>query len=112
VTKSQIDVARRAAKLKAKRRKPAVSPADSARPPPGVRLLDRTEILQITGMTFPTIWEWMRAGKFPRSRVTGGSKSKSVWLSTEIEDWIAGLPLRPLKGDAPSEQKIKEPEPA
>jgi predicted DNA-binding transcriptional regulator AlpA len=112
VTKSGIDAARKAAKLKAKRRKSAGSATDSARPPPGVRLLDRTEILQITGKAFPTIWEWMRAGKFPRSRMTGGSKSKSVWLSNEIDAWIAGLKVRPLKGDAPPDQKIKEPEPA
>jgi predicted DNA-binding transcriptional regulator AlpA len=38
----------------------------------------------------------MRDGKFPRSRVVGG---KSMWLSTEIDAWIAGLPVRQLKGD-------------
>jgi predicted DNA-binding transcriptional regulator AlpA len=80
-----------------------------ARAPPGVRLLDKAEILEITGVTFPTIWTWMRAGTFPRSRIVGG---KSMWRSDEIEAWLAGLPLRPLKGDAPSDQKIEEPEPA
>jgi hypothetical protein len=24
-----------------------------------------------------------------------------MWLSSEIEAWLAALPLRPLKGDAP-----------
>jgi predicted DNA-binding transcriptional regulator AlpA len=37
------------------------------------------------------------AGKFPRSRIVGG---KSMWLSSEVEAWLAGLPVRPLKGDA------------
>jgi predicted DNA-binding transcriptional regulator AlpA len=36
-----------------------------------VRLLNKREILAITGLTFPTIWKMMRAGTFPRSRVVG-----------------------------------------
>jgi predicted DNA-binding transcriptional regulator AlpA len=62
------------------------------------RLLDKAEILTITRVSFPTVWAWMRAGQFPGSRVVGG---KSMWLSTEIEDWLAALPVRPLKGDKP-----------
>jgi predicted DNA-binding transcriptional regulator AlpA len=38
----------------------------------------------------------MPAGKFPRSRIVGG---KSMWVSTEIESWMAALPIRRLKGD-------------
>jgi predicted DNA-binding transcriptional regulator AlpA len=38
----------------------------------------------------------MRAGTFPRSRVVGG---KSMWLLREIEEWMASLPVRRLKGD-------------
>jgi predicted DNA-binding transcriptional regulator AlpA len=72
----------------------------AARGPParlGVRLLSKREILAITNVTFPTIWAWMRAGTFPRSRVVG---CKSMWLSTDIEAWLATLPVRKLKGDA------------
>jgi len=68
--------------------------------PGTVRLLSKHEIVAITGVTYPTVWAWMRDGAFPRSRVVGG---KSAWLSSEIEAWIAGLPLRPLKGDEPRE---------
>jgi predicted DNA-binding transcriptional regulator AlpA len=60
------------------------------------RLLSKSDILAITNVSFPTVWAWMRAGTFPRSRVVGG---KSMWLSSEIEDWLAALPVRPLKGD-------------
>jgi predicted DNA-binding transcriptional regulator AlpA len=73
----------------------------AARPPPSrldVWLLSKREALAITNVTFPTIWAWMRAGKFPRARVVGG---QSKWLSTEIEAWLAALPVRKLKGDAP-----------
>ena len=69
----------------------------AARAPPGIRLLDKPEVLEITGVTFPTIWAWMRRGEFPRSRIVGG---KSMWLSTEVEAWLAALPVRKLKGDA------------
>jgi predicted DNA-binding transcriptional regulator AlpA len=75
-----------------------LSPFERLGGPP--RLLSKADILAIANVTFPTIWAWMRAGKFPRSRIVGG---KSMWLSTEIEQWLAGLPLRPLKGDADEE---------
>jgi predicted DNA-binding transcriptional regulator AlpA len=135
-TAAQVPFARKAAKLKAKRRKPALSAklaalnqahiikaglaadgaqhqsdrkhAHGARAPP-VRLLGKPEILQITGVTFPTVWAWMRRNQFPRCYVIGrGSNSKSVWRSDEVDQWLAGLSLRPLKGDAPSDQKIEE----
>jgi predicted DNA-binding transcriptional regulator AlpA len=64
--------------------------------PAAPRLLDKSEILILTRASFPTIWAWMRAGSFPRSRVVGG---KSLWLSSEIDEWLAALPLRRLKGD-------------
>jgi predicted DNA-binding transcriptional regulator AlpA len=63
-------------------------------PPP--RLLDKAQVCAIANVSFPTLWQWMRAGQFPRSRVVGG---KSMWLSTEVDAWMAALPLRPLKGD-------------
>ena len=75
-------------------------------PPVGTRLLCKTEVCAIAHATFPSIWAWMRAGHFPRSRIVMG---RSMWLSTEIEQWLAGLKLRPLKGDAPDEQKAQEP---
>jgi predicted DNA-binding transcriptional regulator AlpA len=61
-----------------------------------VRLLNRHEVLALAGCSYPTLWAWMRAGKFPRSRIVGG---KSMWLSTELDKWLANLPVRPLKGD-------------
>jgi predicted DNA-binding transcriptional regulator AlpA len=68
----------------------------AARAPPDFRLLTKREILDLTGVSFVTIWTWMRAGKFPRSREVGG---RSMWFSTEVENWLNGLPVRKLKGD-------------
>jgi predicted DNA-binding transcriptional regulator AlpA len=66
-------------------------------PPPAVRMLSKAEVLSIVGVTFPTIWAWMRAGTFPRSRAV--CDKASMWLSTDIDAWIANLPIRKLKGD-------------
>jgi prophage regulatory protein len=77
--------------------------ADKSQGPPA-RLLSKDDVCALVGVTYPKIWEWMREGRFPRSRVIGSkSNSKSVWLSTEIDSWIAGLPRRRLKGDPPPE---------
>jgi predicted DNA-binding transcriptional regulator AlpA len=65
--------------------------------PGTVRLLDKHEVSAIAGVTYPSIWLWMREGAFPRSRIVGG---KSMWRSDEIDAWLAALPVRKLKGDA------------
>jgi predicted DNA-binding transcriptional regulator AlpA len=67
--------------------------------PGSVRLLDKHDVCAIVGVSFPTVWAWMRDGRFPRGRVVGGNSSKTMWLSTEIEAWLAALPVRQLKGD-------------
>jgi prophage regulatory protein len=64
----------------------------------GPRLLGRHEVCAVVGASYPSIWTWMRAGKFPRSRIVGG---KTKWFSSEVEAWMAALPVRRLKGDAP-----------
>jgi prophage regulatory protein len=63
---------------------------------PEVRLLLKGEVLDRVGISYPALWAWMRAGKFPRSRELGG---KAAWLESEIEAWINALPVRKLKGD-------------
>jgi predicted DNA-binding transcriptional regulator AlpA len=76
---------------------PAISPHKTETPGQLERLLTKTEVCAIAHATFPSLWSWMRAGTFPRSRVVGG---RSMWLSSEIDTWLADLPVRALKGDA------------
>jgi predicted DNA-binding transcriptional regulator AlpA len=78
-----------------------VSAAHRSQGPP--RLLSKADILTITNVSFPTVWAWMRAGRFPRSRIVGG---KSMWRSDEIDAWMAELPTRPLKGDADADAEV------
>jgi predicted DNA-binding transcriptional regulator AlpA len=92
---AQVALAAKAAALEAAKAKPALD-VHGAHAPPSVRLLDKADVCAIANVSFPTIWAWMRAGRFPRSRVVGG---KSMWLSTEVEQWLAKLPIRALKGD-------------
>jgi prophage regulatory protein len=81
---------------------PAVGQVSAAREAVGdklaalhhLQLLTRHEIIALTGVTYPTIWQWMREGKFPRPRIAGG---KSAWLASEVEAWLAGLPTRRFK---------------
>jgi predicted DNA-binding transcriptional regulator AlpA len=65
-------------------------------PSAGLRLLSKPEVLEKIGVSYPCLWSWMRQGKFPRSRDLGG---RIAWLESEINDWIANLPVRKLKGD-------------
>jgi predicted DNA-binding transcriptional regulator AlpA len=62
---------------------------------PGARLLSKGEMLDKVGVTYPTIWKLMRQGAFPRAVVIG---SKVAWLEHEVDEFIANLPRRRLKG--------------
>ena len=73
-------------------------PADSD--DDNVRLMMKREVLDRVGVTYPTLWNWMRAGRFPRSRELGG---KTCWIESEVLAWIAALPKSRLKGDANTE---------
>jgi prophage regulatory protein len=67
---------------------------------PGARLLDRKQLMAKTGLSYPTIWKLMREDTFPHSRAVGG---KTVWIESEVDDWISRLPLRQLKGETAGE---------
>jgi prophage regulatory protein len=60
------------------------------------RMLSKAEILRRTGRTYPTIWRWMREGRFPRARDLNGHPA---WPEAEIDEFFAALPLRKLKGE-------------
>lgn len=61
----------------------------------GTRLLSKPEVLDRVGVSYQTIWSWMRTERFPRSRVIGG---KICWLEEEVEAWMKALPKSRLKG--------------
>jgi predicted DNA-binding transcriptional regulator AlpA len=82
---------------KKKSRRPRLTPATPL--PPlieGPRLLSRAEVLELVGVSAPTLWLWQRQGRFPRSKSLNG---KVVWRSDVIERFVAALPTTRLKGD-------------
>jgi predicted DNA-binding transcriptional regulator AlpA len=78
---------------------------DRSQGPPPPRLISKSEVVAIIGVSFPTIWHWMRLGKFPRSLICGG---RTVWIESAITDWVNALPRRRLKGDPPENGRESE----
>jgi prophage regulatory protein len=66
------------------------------------RLISRDELIDIVGVSYVTVWNWMRAGTFPRGRDIGG---RTAWIESEVAAWIASRPIRRLKGDEGSDQR-------
>jgi prophage regulatory protein len=64
--------------------------------PPPIRLISKSELLKRVPLSFPSVWKMMQQNRFPRARVIGG---KSVWVESEVDDFLAALPLRHYKND-------------
>jgi len=61
-----------------------------------LKLIGRREVLAAVGKSYPTIWNWMREGKFPRSVAIGGG---IAWYEHEVQEFLANLKRQTLKGD-------------
>jgi len=61
------------------------------------RFLTRAEVCDMIGVSYVSLWTWMRAVKFPRGRMI--SEGRVGWLETDINKWIADRPVQKLKGD-------------
>jgi prophage regulatory protein len=90
------------------KKKKGISPIKAVKPPmpaplprtergPDIRFWSKGEVLERVGLSFPTVWKLMRAGTFPRARYLG--PQKTMWIASEIEDWIMATPLRRFKGE-------------
>jgi prophage regulatory protein len=51
-----------------------------------MKFLRRSEVCARTGLSYPTIWRYERAGKFPSRRELG--PNSVAWLEHEINKWI------------------------
>ena len=65
------------------------------------RLLSKAEVVRIVGVTFPTLWSWMIADRFPRCVILQPDQrfSKIAWHEDEVKKWVEDRPLSFLKGD-------------
>ena len=60
------------------------------------RLLNREEILDITGLGRTTQWRLENEGGFPARRKIG--PGRVAWLASEVEAWMRALPHVPAVG--------------
>lgn len=50
------------------------------------KIIRKPELLEIVGVSHPTIWRWEQKGLFPK-RVSLG-KNSTGWVESEIRDWL------------------------
>jgi predicted DNA-binding transcriptional regulator AlpA len=86
---SKIEIAREAAQEQLGAQEPAAPE----------RLLTRAEVLARIPITYPTLWQWTREGRFPPPRYYG---SRTFWLASEIDGWIRDMPVRKFKPLTPT----------
>jgi prophage regulatory protein len=67
---------------------------DEAAEPPLV-FLSKAQVLEKIPVTAPTLWSWVRQGKFPRPRAI--SNNKTVWIAAEVDAWMRAQPIREYK---------------
>ena len=79
-------------------------------PPRGTRYLNKAEVLDRVGVTYPTLWRWMREKHFPRSRNLGNpnnlKNTRVGWLESEVETWLNARPVQTLKGDNKKRNRV------
>ena len=86
-----------------------ITPTDTAKPPTErpLRLLSKVQVLDRVGVTYTTIWTWMRQGIFPRSiRLSDGKCPRVAWYEHEVEAWLANRHRQRLKGDSTEPEVI------
>jgi len=69
------------------------APASSTTP---IKFLSREEVLALIGVSYVTLWTWIRDGKFPPARelVGDAKRNKIVWVESEVHDWMTSRPKR------------------
>jgi predicted DNA-binding transcriptional regulator AlpA len=74
-----------------------------------IRLIFKPELLRLIGVSYGSIFSWMRAGKFPLAREIGpgGRATKIAWFEHEIMAWLAARPERQMKAPAATELTTK-----
>jgi predicted DNA-binding transcriptional regulator AlpA len=84
-----------------------VSVATTAQPaadaPPTITFLSRKQVLALVGVSYATMWVWIKEGEFPPACVLNPKqkgRTKIAWLEHEVRHWMATRPRRIPKGSA------------
>ena len=67
---------------------------DATAEQPTLVFLSKQQVLKKIPITAPTLWAWVRAGKFPRPRAIF---NKTVWVAAEVDAWMQARPHREYK---------------
>lgn len=51
-----------------------------------IALLSKEKVINMTTLSYPTIWRMMKKGVFPKS--VSASNRRVAWLAKDIEKWI------------------------
>jgi predicted DNA-binding transcriptional regulator AlpA len=64
-----------------------------------IQLISKPELLRLLGVSYSSVFAWMRAGKFPLAREIGpgGHSCKIAWRADEVAAWLASRPQRQIK---------------
>jgi prophage regulatory protein len=60
-----------------------------------MNLLRKPAVLKKTGLSYPTIYRYMQAGKFPLPVQLG--PNSVAWVEKEVDDWSASRPRASIK---------------
>jgi prophage regulatory protein len=64
--------------------------SENGGPKARARYLRQRDVLQLVGVSRPTLWEWRRKGIFPRPRQLG--PNTIGWLADDVEKWMQSRP--------------------
>ena len=71
---------------------------DATAEQPTLVFLSKAQVLKKIPVTAPTLWAWVRQGKFPRPRAIF---NKTVWVAAEVDAWMQARPHREYKPITP-----------
>jgi predicted DNA-binding transcriptional regulator AlpA len=68
--------------------------------PNQIKLLSGAEVLDIVGVSYASLWGWIKEGTFPPGRALspGTKKGRICWIESEVQTWMLSLPVRLPKG--------------
>ena len=68
--------------------------------PGAIRLIRKPELCALLGVSYASIFSWMRQGKFPPPHIISpisGRTSRVAWFESEVQQWLRERPQRVVK---------------
>ena len=74
------------------------------------KLLSKSAVKELVGVSSVTLYQWMKAGKFPRAIRLQSHKrqGKIAWFASEVQQWMEERERVRYKGDPKPDPKPKK----